>query len=223
MRGIFNKLAITLAMATSLGAHAATTTTEVLSYNYGNYTFFGEFNSDAYTANVASRLVNNFFVFDLTGVNLQNIESAHLWVDNNYAELRPGYSMTYTMYDVVTPLNVLMESGTSKFSVFKDLQQGVKYGSRTLNNLDGFDTDFTVDFDATGIAAISNANGLWAFGGALVTNDPSNQAMMFGDVYTAKLVLNYSAVTTPVPEADSSAMILAGLGLMGFISRRRYK
>jgi len=36
--------------------------------------------------------------------------------------------------------------------------------------------------------------------------------------------LNISSVsTTPVPEADSSAMLLAGLGLMGFIARRRNK
>jgi len=33
-------------------------------------------------------------------------------------------------------------------------------------------------------------------------------------------VLSY-LVTTPVPEADTSAMMLAGIGLMGFIARRR--
>jgi hypothetical protein len=32
-----------------------------------------------------------------------------------------------------------------------------------------------------------------------------------------------SASTAPVPEADSAAMLLAGLGLMGFVARRRSK
>jgi hypothetical protein len=34
-------------------------------------------------------------------------------------------------------------------------------------------------------------------------------------------VLNYTAAVAAVPEADTSAMLLAGLGLMGFIARRR--
>lgn len=37
------------------------------------------------------------------------------------------------------------------------------------------------------------------------------------------LSLQYTAVTAAVPEADSSAMMLAGLGLMGFVARRRSK
>lgn len=35
------------------------------------------------------------------------------------------------------------------------------------------------------------------------------------------LSLQYTAVTAPVPEADSYAMALMGLGLMGFVARRR--
>lgn len=34
-------------------------------------------------------------------------------------------------------------------------------------------------------------------------------------------VLTYTAMAAPVPEADTWAMLLAGLGLMGFIARRR--
>lgn len=37
------------------------------------------------------------------------------------------------------------------------------------------------------------------------------------------LSLQYTAVTAAVPEADTSAMMLAGLGLMGFMARRRKK
>jgi hypothetical protein len=35
------------------------------------------------------------------------------------------------------------------------------------------------------------------------------------------LSLQYTAVTAPVPEAESYAMMLAGLGLLGFVARRR--
>ena len=34
-------------------------------------------------------------------------------------------------------------------------------------------------------------------------------------------VLNYTSAVAAVPEADTSAMMLAGLGLMGFVARRR--
>ncbi|MDP8568199.1 PEP-CTERM sorting domain-containing protein [Methylophilus aquaticus] len=46
-----------------------------------------------------------------------------------------------------------------------------------------------------------------------------------GTNYTFKLsssgLLSVISVTTPVPEADSYAMLLAGLGLMGLVARRR--
>jgi hypothetical protein len=35
------------------------------------------------------------------------------------------------------------------------------------------------------------------------------------------LSLQYTAVTAAVPEADTSAMMLMGIGLMGFVARRR--
>ncbi len=37
------------------------------------------------------------------------------------------------------------------------------------------------------------------------------------------VLLNYTAATAPVPEPESYAMLLAGLGVMGFVARRRQK
>ncbi len=42
-------------------------------------------------------------------------------------------------------------------------------------------------------------------------------------ISVSSVVLNYTAATAPVPEPESYAMLLAGLGVMGFVARRRQK
>jgi MYXO-CTERM domain-containing protein len=44
------------------------------------------------------------------------------------------------------------------------------------------------------------------------------------NLYNRPIVaIDYAAAVTPVPEADASAMMLAGLGVLGLIARRRAK
>lgn len=60
--------------------------------------------------------------------------------------------------------------------------------------------------------ASTGANGLAAATQTIFSND-----------FTFSLASNGTLVYAPIPEADTSAMLLAGLGLMGFIARRRTK
>lgn len=60
--------------------------------------------------------------------------------------------------------------------------------------------------------ASTGANGLAAATQSIFSND-----------FTFSLASNGTLVYAPIPEADTSAMLLAGLGLMGFIARRRTK
>jgi hypothetical protein len=65
-------------------------------------------------------------------------------------------------------------------------------------------TPFGVDLDGDGLIKFSNANGQNEFGLWTLQGD----------------TLSY---INPVPEAETYAMLLAGLGLMGAIIRRRRK
>lgn len=82
-----------------------------------------------------------------------------------------------------------------------------------------------------------NGSGTWAanalitlpasgWGGAdgyvtSVTLTLSNQLFATGDASIWKNGVSISATALPVPEADTYAMLLAGLGLVGFMARRR--
>jgi len=82
-----------------------------------------------------------------------------------------------------------------------------------------------------------NGSGTWAanalitlpatgWGGAdgevtSVTLTLSNQLFAVGDSSIWKDGVSISATALPVPEADTYAMLLAGLGLVGFMARRR--
>ncbi len=54
-----------------------------------------------------------------------------------------------------------------------------------------------------------------------VTLTLSNQLFATGDASIWKNGVSISATALPVPEADTYAMLLAGLGLVGFMARRR--
>lgn len=54
-----------------------------------------------------------------------------------------------------------------------------------------------------------------------VTLTLSNQLFALGDASIWKDGVSISATALPVPEADTFAMLLAGLGLVGFMARRR--
>jgi hypothetical protein len=76
----------------------------------------------------------------------------------------------------------------------------------------------------TGTAAISLPATGWGGADGVVTSVTltlSNQLFALGAASIWKDGVSLSTVTTPVPEAETYAMMLVGLGLVGFMVRRR--
>jgi hypothetical protein len=223
MKSIMVKLGIAVLISTTFSINAKATTAEVFAIDMGVYDWDGAHNPARTGVAIDEYFVRNFFVFDFSTVVLNNIQSAKFIVDFNYGELAPGYSMIYKMSNLSTSVSQLVAGGTNRLDIYNDLADGMIYGSRTLSSLAGTDTDFAIDFNADGIAALINANVKWAFGGSLSSTDPAQQAMLYGDVVNAKLVLTYADVTTPVPEPETSGMLLIGGLLLGAVSLRKSK
>jgi hypothetical protein len=53
----------------------------------------------------------------------------------------------------------------------------------------------------------------------LTTQNPSNNDNVFGLFFTSSFAI--TDITPAVPEPETYAMFMAGLGLMGFMARRR--
>jgi hypothetical protein len=90
------------------------------------------------------------------------------------------------------------------------------------------------DFGGSGITGSSNALGsssniyaMWQKSTTLAQSNAGFHTLtaggldVFGTTYVTAGVTHFKLAVAAVPEADTSAMMLAGLGLMGFIARRR--
>jgi hypothetical protein len=158
---------------------------------------------------------NNYFVFDLSGVDLTGLKSASLVFDN-----AAGYTSTnqlvFKLFDVTHSIADLV-SGDVSTDIYDDLQAGVEYASANASEFPEY-ANFELSFNQDGLNAIKTANGLFAFGGTLTSRTPNGDSELFFGAIHPGLVLTFSV--TPVPEADTYVMFLAGLALMGLFSRK---
>lgn len=164
---------------------------------------------------------NMFLVFDfnlnsLPGLNLNNLVGAQL-ILGNPKYMFDDHSEELSLYDVTTNIDELIAAQTERFDIFQDLESGVKYGSLIMPD---YHNPY-VNFNTIGLNAIKSSSGLFAIGGSLniVTEQGTNESRLWtdeGDGYYIQLTF-----ATPVPEADSYSMLLAGLVLVGVLSRRR--
>ncbi|MEQ6342371.1 MAG: FxDxF family PEP-CTERM protein [Gammaproteobacteria bacterium] len=119
----------------------------------------------------------------------------------------PDAAINYT--DIDYSNNMLVASYTGS-------QQGVTLRNLALNQTSFFGVTFNIDSLALGNnndVFLASGNNLYNYtlGGTLITS------MTFPDAG-----IRYTGIdVTPVPEAESYAMMLVGLGLMGFMARRR--
>lgn len=141
---------------------------------------------------------NNYFTFDLSGIS-GTITSASF---NLFTYTVAGSSVDYQLFDVISPLSEVHASGTNA-AVYDDLMTGVSYGSFIYNPSDS--NEFrSVLLNADGISALNSAiGGEFGIGGTVtggIEGPPS---------------------PPPIPEPETYAMWLAGLGLLGFFGYRR--
>lgn len=140
---------------------------------------------------------NNYFTFDLTDIN-STITSASL---NLFTYTVAGSSVDYQLFDVTSPLSEVHASGTNA-AVYNDLMTGVSYGSFIYNTSDR-DQFRSILLNADGVSALNNAiGGEFGIGGTVTGGIPAPDI-------------------PPIPEPETYAMWLAGLGLLGFLGYRR--
>ena len=143
----------------------------------------------------------NWFVFDLSGVSgTAPVLSASFSLYSNNVTLTSG---NYYLNDVNTPINDLV-SGTGGVNAFNDLGTGSSYGYRFYQSATDSNQFYTISLNSTAILGLNEAiaagAGKWAIGGAFAAGN---------------------IPLPPVPEPETYAMLLAGIGLMGAVARRR--
>ncbi len=156
---------------------------------------------------------NNFFVFDLTGIN--NIVSATLQIYTGTITA-PG---RYELWDVSTPVNELQAGGSDKIDTFIDLGSGVSFGGQDLLQSQTKQLiDITLNADA--IRSLNASSGFWAIGGSY----SAQGAHQFAFGVTELRRSNKLLLTMSVFEPSTFALMglgLTGLGLTRLASRKR--
>ncbi len=137
---------------------------------------------------------NNFFIFDLSNFSgVATSATLHLSNENGNGFISSSPSLDYSVWDVNTTFADVSADGTGRVDIFNDLGSGLNYGGRTMTAADnGVFVDIALNANAL---AYINSNG--------------GNTVAFGGTVGA------------VPEPETYAMLMAGLGLMGAVARRR--
>jgi PEP-CTERM motif-containing protein len=203
-----------LIMAVSFNAHAGLITLDSTNANwYNSLGIRTPFGQNYIIGNNGSISYNNFSVFDLSGIS-NNITSATL----NFYNPSNGYTSddlneTFSLFDVNTAIISLI-GGSGGVSAYTDLGTGVLYGSIIVDGTVA-NSIVSVNLNASGLLALNNSNGLFAFGGSLVTADDNNDRL-FG--YSRNQPVQLKIETLSIPEP--STLTIFALGVMGLVSRK---
>jgi len=169
----------------------------------------------------------NFFVFDLSGVTAP-IGAAKLRLHNTAGVApfpnRDGFfsdvgSETYLVSQVSTSIASLV-AGTGGIAAFNDLGIGATFGTFTATPADN-GTFVEINLNGAAIAALNQASGLFAFGGAIATlNGTPDEETLFafsdaGNLSDTQLEL------TVVPEPSTVLLLAAAIALLGALRTRR--
>lgn len=166
---------------------------------------------------------NNFFVFDLSGVE-KPIASAFLRISNPADGYQsPDPTEAYTLFNVSTPVSTLKAGGFPLTDIYTDLGSGISFGSQTISAQDN-NSVVTIALNATGVASLNSArSGLYAIGGSITTISGLDtqsvfQSTGFGD--TRQLIITPVPATVSEP-ANSPLVAFSFLGLICVATRHR--
>lgn len=146
--------------------------------------------------------VNGVLVFDLTSLDSQIFSS----------------TTTDLSFNLTNASTVIFNTNDTTLNLTANFNQAQSLGSKLIWNFAGADTSVTVGRTFGGQVLVadgtfSNVSGANVEGGVFAKT--LNQ---YGEIHTQAFTGN---ITSPVPEADTWAMLAAGLGMIGFIARRR--
>lgn len=182
---------------------------------------------------------NNFFLFDVSSV-AGSVTAATLRVLNpgsSSAGVPFGYTSsdpteTYVLFDVVTDFYSAPTGGTHLVGgygagsiegqgIFNDLGSGTSYGSHVASLADN-GKYVEISLNAAGLAALNSSTGIFAIGGAITTLDAAvNRESLFVSGVLGGVPNWVQLNVTTVPEPSESVLLLAGLGMVLWASRRR--
>lgn len=159
-----------------------------------NYAAVSCANYNCFTLVGPEESANNFFVFDLKGVN-GPIFDAMLSIGNGPNGVQRGLH-DYLLFDVSTPIDQLLadypvRSGSNPIAIYNDLKTGLSFGQARFGSAQN-GSQILIPLNSSAFMSIEAAQGqLWAIGG------------------------------TAVPEPASWGMMIAGFALLGVVMRRR--
>ncbi len=160
-----------------------------------------------------------------TSVALGSLNTDQLGtVTFTYLGNESGYNNRMLTFNGVT---ILTESNTVGASVTSGVTQVGALNFKFQDNHNGtavnggsWTKNTSIGLIGTGMTVVApGAAGTYAY--VIGFNDGGGKGKTLGDWDDFVVGVNFTAAVTPVPEPETYAMLLAGLGLMGAIARRR--
>ncbi|MDB6025349.1 MAG: hypothetical protein JWM68_1572 [Verrucomicrobiales bacterium] len=167
------RLAVVIALV-AFGPVAAKCALVIPTTDRGSYDCFGlhypEYLTYAVGQEGAPFIYRNWFVFNIPALT-KKVVSAQLRLEFFSSSSAAGVE-TYRLYDVTTPISILRQGGSELTNVYNDLGSGLIYGERNVPVSDE-GGPLTINLNANFLAALSQAQGTLALGGAITTLDPT--------------------------------------------------